>query len=213
MREGSSEHALSALARCPVAGTTGPEPASRGRTRVGFCSLRGRPRATPPSYPWPSGRANATRRWRGDPTAVTARRATARSRPRPSRPPDPPPRASSVRGRLDDPGPQPYGAAEIADVPPLGLGLLPQLLVGVHRDRVPYRPQHREVGRGVAVGVRGPEVDPSILRERTDRLGLPFAVAVELELTRVAPVLDPSARRQHAGHAEVLRQRPDDLLR
>ena len=57
-----------------------------------------------------------------------------------------------------------------------------------------------------------PEIDPASLGERPDRFGLPVAVAVELELARVAPVLDPRARREHARHAEVPRERTDDLL-
>src|SRR4030095_255332 len=88
-----------------------------------------------------------------------------------------------------------------------------ELPVRVHRDGVTDGPQHREVGRGVAVRVRGLEIDPPILGERSDRLCFRDAIAVELELARVAPLLDPRTRREDPSDAEMPRERADDLLR
>jgi hypothetical protein len=56
VREGSSEHAQSARARVPATLPPGLGHASRGTTRVGFCSLRGHPKVTlrPYNEPAPS---------------------------------------------------------------------------------------------------------------------------------------------------------------
>ena len=57
--------------------------------------------------------------------------------------------------------------------------------VGVHRDRVADRLEHRQVGDRVAVRVRRREVDALALRDLADRVGLVRAVRVELELAGV----------------------------
>src|SRR4030067_403391 len=107
---------------------------------------------------------------------------------------------------------EPPRATEVADVPLPGLRLLAEVLVGVHRDGVADRLEHRQVADRVRVRVRALEVETYALGEVADRLGLRLARAVELELARVASVLDPGSGGDHARDAEVPRERPHDLL-
>src|SRR5918995_3951425 len=73
--------------------------------------------------------------------------------------------------------------------------------------------EHRQVGDRVGVCVRSGEIDLPALGDRPDLVGLGLPVAVELELARVLAVHDPRARGDHVRHAEVARERSDDLFR
>ena len=125
------------------------------------------------------------RAWRG-PCAATTRTPP---RPRPRRPAPSRPRSS---GPSAGPGTRSRSRTgrwknRISQLPLLRLA--GQLLVGVHRDRMADRLEHRQVGDRVAVRVGRGEVDALAVGDLAHRVGLVRPVRVELELAGVVAVV------------------------
>ena len=83
---------------------------------------------------------------------------------------------------------QAHLAAELADLPVVLPRVPGEVAIRVDRDRVPDRLEQRDVGDGVAVGVRLREVDAVARGQLADRGRLVRAVRVEGELAGVVAV-------------------------
>jgi hypothetical protein len=78
-----------------------------------------------------------------------------------------------------------------------------ELRVGIDRDRVPDRAQHRQIARRIAVGVALREIESIPAGQLGDRIDLPGAVAERsVEPARVHAVDHLADRADATGHAE-----------
>ena len=110
-------------------------------------------------------------------------------------------RGAGQRARVTQP---PVEALEAQDLPALLARHASELAVGVDRDRVPDRAQHRQVGLGVRVRPRRRQVDALALRQLPHRLRLPFPVGERparpprvLAVDDLRPRADRAVERQH----------------
>jgi len=85
------------------------------------------------------------------------------------------------------------------------------LIVGIDRERVAHDLQHRQVGIGVAVGVRRREVVALLARELGHGVRFAGAVGVEEDLPGVRAVLDGHLGADGFVHAQPRPDRFDDL--